>query len=151
MISDHKPFEMKKILIIGFLMQHLAGAAQTRQPDSLQLIQRYLLEIRKAVTVQKWDGQKQFQQISGLLERGMVYYQRLPQLLKQQTTVSDDEQATFFRTFRYVVQTLALYKADMKESGLKRPANKEDDAYLTNQTHELSNQLAYIRRGAGRR
>lgn len=142
---------MKKILLIGLLMQAFTGSAQTRSTDSLLLVQQYLLDIRKAVTVQKWEGEKQFQLITALLEKAYVLEKRFPHLIHNKPSVNDQMKTELYTTFRHVLFTLALYKADMKQSGLKRPTNQDDYTYLTQKTTELSKSIQRIRERARNR
>ncbi len=142
---------MKKILLIGLLMQTFTGSAQTRSTDSLLLVQQYLLDIRKAVTVQKWEGEKQFQLITALLEKAYVFEKRFPHLIHNKPSGNDQMKTELYSTFRHVLFTLALYKADMKQSGLKRPTNQDDYTYLTQKTTELSSRIQRIRDSARNR
>lgn len=132
-------------------MQTFTSSAQTRSTDSLLLIRQYLLDIRKAVTVQKWEGEKQFQLISELFQKGATFDRRLADLLKTQTAENDAAQKEIIQTFRFLIQTLALYRSDMKNTGLKRPTNQDDYIYLTQKTTELSSRIQRIRDGARNR
>jgi hypothetical protein len=136
---------MKKILLIGLLMQTFTGSAQTRSTDSLLLVQQYLLDIRKAVTVQKWEGEKQFQLITALLEKAYVLEKRFPYLIHNNPSVNKQMKSELNTTFRHILFTLALYKADMKENGLKRPTNQDDYTYLMQKTTEISRTIQRMR------
>lgn len=142
---------MKKILLIGLLLQAFAGAAQTHSTDSLLLVQEYLSDIQKTISVQQWDGEKQFQQITALLEKAYVFEKRFPHLIHNKPSVNDQIKSELYTTFRHVLFTLALYKADMKQSGLKRPTNQDDYTYLTQKTTELSSRIQRIRDSARNR
>lgn len=117
----------KKILFAIFILVfNYSNAQERRYIDSLFIVTNYLSEIDSTVKVKKWNGEHQFQKVSQLLEEGKVFQKKFPIWLKGAKKENRWHYNELINQLTLVTQTLALYKADLKSSNYKRPANVDD-------------------------
>lgn len=136
---------MIKSIYIGFLVLFTAITfAQNKSGiDSLYQVKNYLLDIRSTVNVKDWNGAQQLIKVEQLIEKGQRYETQFPLWLK--TVIREDSwhSTEMKRQFTLILQTLALYKSDLKMLQNKRPTNKEDLEFLNNSIPKLVDTIYY--------
>lgn len=136
---------MIKSIYIGFLVLFTAITfAQNKSDiDSLYQVKNYLLDIRSTVNVKDWNGAQQLIKVEQLIEKGQRYETQFPLWLK--TVIREDSwhSTEMKRQFALILQTLALYKSDLKTFQNKRPTNKEDLEFLNNSIPKLVDTIYY--------
>ncbi len=105
--------------------------------DSLYQVKNYLLDIRSTVNVKDWNGAQQLIKVEQLIEKGKKYETQFPLWLK--TVIHEDSwhSTEMKRQFTLILQTLALYKSDLKATKNKRPTNQEDLEFLNSSIPKL--------------
>lgn len=111
--------------------------------DSLYQVKDFLLDIRSTVNVKDWNGAQQLIKVEQLIEKGKSYETQFPLWLK--TVIREDiwHSTEMKRQFTLILQTLALYKSDLKTFQNKRPTNKEDLEYLNCKIPKLVDTIYY--------
>ena len=136
---------MIKSIYIGFLVLFttITFAQNKSDIDSLYQVKNYLLDIRSTVNVKDWNGAQQLIKLEQLIEKGKSYETQFPLWLK--TVIREDSwhSTEMKRQFTLILQTLALYKSDLKMLQNKRPTNKEDLEFLNNSIPKLVDTIYY--------
>lgn len=136
---------MIKIIYIGFLVLFttITFAQNKSDMDSLFQVKVFLLDIRSTVNVKDWNGAQQLIKVEQLIEKGKSYETQFPLWLK--TVIREDSwhSTEMKRQFTLILQTLALYKSDLKTFQNKRPTNKEDLEFLNNSIPKLVDTIYY--------
>lgn len=136
---------MIKSIYIGFLVLFatITFAQNKSDIDSLFQVKNYLLDIRSTVNVKDWNGAQQLIKVEQLIEKGKSYETQFPLWLK--TVIREDSwhSTEMKRQFTLILQTLALYKSDLKMLQNKRPTNKEDLEFLNNSIPKLVDTIYY--------
>ena len=136
---------MIKSIYIGFLVLFatITFAQNKSDIDSLFQVKNYLLDIRSTVNVKDWNGAQQLIKVEQLIEKGQRYETQFPLWLK--TVIREDSwhSTEMKRQFTLILQTLALYKSDLKTFQNKRPTNKEDLEFLNNSIPKLVDTIYY--------
>ena len=136
---------MIKSIYIGFLVLFttITFAQNKSDIDSLYQVKNYLLDIRSTVNVKDWNGAQQLIKVEQLIEKGKSYETQFPLWLK--TVIREDSwhSTEMKRQFTLILQTLALYKSDLKMLQNKRPTNKEDLEFLNNSIPKLVDTIYY--------
>ncbi len=136
---------MIKSIYIGFLVLFttITFAQNKSDMDSLYQVKNYLLDIRSTVNVKDWNGAQQLIKVEQLIEKGKSYETQFPLWLK--TVIREDSwhSTEMKRQFTLILQTLALYKSDLKMLQNKRPTNKEDLEFLNNSIPKLVDTIYY--------
>lgn len=136
---------MIKSIYIGFLVLFttITFAQNKSDIDSLYQVKNYLLDIRSTVNVKDWNGAQQLIKVEQLIEKGKGYETQFPLWLK--TVIREDSwhSTEMKRQFTLILQTLALYKSDLKMLQNKRPTNKEDLEFLNNSIPKLVDTIYY--------
>lgn len=136
---------MIKSIYIGFLVLFttITFAQNKSDMDSLYQVKNYLLDIRSTVNVKDWNGAQQLIKVEQLIEKGKSYETQFPLWLK--TVIREDSwhSTEMKRQFTLILQTLALYKSDLKLLQNKRPTNKEDLEFLNNSIPKLVDTIYY--------
>ena len=111
--------------------------------DSLYQVKDYLLDIRSTVNVKDWNGAQQLIKVEQLIEKGQRYETQFPLWLK--TVIREDSwhSTEMKRQFTLILQTLALYKSDLKMLHNKRPTNQEELEYLNRKIPKLVDTIYY--------
>ena len=136
---------MIKSIYIGFLVLFttITFAQNKSDIDSLFQVKDFLLDIRSTVNVKDWNGAQQLIKVEQLIEKGQRYETQFPLWLK--TVIREDSwhSTEMKRQFTLILQTLALYKSDLKLLQNKRPTNKEDLEFLNNSIPKLVDTIYY--------
>ena len=136
---------MIKSIYIGFLVLFttITSAQNKSDIDSLFQVKDFLLDIRSTVNVKDWNGAQQLIKVEQLIEKGQRYETQFPLWLK--TVIREDSwhSTEMKRQFTLILQTLALYKSDLKLLQNKRPTNKEDLEFLNNSIPKLVDTIYY--------
>lgn len=136
---------MIKSIYIGFfvLFTTITFAQNKSDIDSLFQVKDFLLDIRSTVNVKDWNGAQQLIKVEQLIEKGKSYETQFPLWLK--TVIREDSwhSTEMKRQFTLILQTLALYKSDLKLLQNKRPTNKEDLEFLNNSIPKLVDTIYY--------
>ena len=95
------------------------------------------------MNVKDWNGAQQLIKVEQLIEKGKGYETQFPLWLK--TVIREDSwhSIEMKRQFTLILQTLALYKSDLKTFQNKRPTNKEDLEFLNNSIPKLVDTIYY--------
>lgn len=111
--------------------------------DSLYQVKDFLLDIRSTVNVKDWNGAQQLIKVEQLIEKGQRYETQFPLWLK--TVIREDSwhSTEMKRQFTLILQTLALYKSDLKTFQNKRPTNQEELEYLNRKIPKLVDTIYY--------
>ena len=93
--------------------------------DSLYQVKSYLLDLRSTIIKNDGNTNEQLVKVAQLMEKGMVYEKQFPIWLK--TVIHQDSwhYTEMQRQFTLILQTLALYKSDLKTSRNKNPSNQD--------------------------
>ena len=136
---------MIKIIYIGFLVLFttITFAQNKSDMDSLFQVKVFLLDIRSTVNVKDWNGAQQLIKVEQLIEKGKSYETQFPLWLK--TVIREDSwhSTEMKRQFTLILQTLALYKSDLKMLQNKRPTNQEELEYLNRKIPKLVDTIYY--------
>ena len=136
---------MIKSIYIGFLVLFttITFAQNKSDMDSLYQVKNYLLDIRSTVNVKDWNGAQQLIKVEQLIEKGQRYETQFPLWLK--TVIREDSwhSTEMKRQFTLILQTLALYKSDLKMLQNKRPTNQEELEYLNRKIPKLVDTIYY--------
>ena len=136
---------MIKSIYIGFLVLFttITFAQNKSDIDSLFQVKNYLLDIRSTVNVKDWNGAQQLIKVEQLIEKGQRYETQFPLWLK--TVIREDSwhSTEMKRQFTLILQTLALYKSDLKMLQNKRPTNQEELEYLNRKIPKLVDTIYY--------
>ena len=136
---------MIKSIYIGFLVLFatITFAQNKSDMDSLFQVKNYLLDIRSTVNVKDWNGAQQLIKVEQLIEKGQRYETQFPLWLK--TVIREDSwhSTEMKRQFTLILQTLALYKSDLKMLQNKRPTNQEELEYLNRKIPKLVDTIYY--------
>ena len=136
---------MIKSIYIGFLVLFttITFAQNKSDIDSLYQVKNYLLDIRSTVNVKDWNGAQQLIKVEQLIEKGQRYETQFPLWLK--TVIREDSwhSTEMKRQFTLILQTLALYKSDLKTFQNKRPTNQEELEYLNRKIPKLVDTIYY--------
>lgn len=136
---------MIKIIYIGFLVLFttITFAQNKSDIDSLFQVKVFLLDIRSTVNVKDWNGAQQLIKVEQLIEKGKSYETQFPLWLK--TVIREDiwHSTEMKRQFTLILQTLALYKSDLKTFQNKRPTNQEELEYLNRKIPKLVDTIYY--------
>ena len=136
---------MIKSIYIGFLVLFttITFAQNKSDMDSLYQVKNYLLDIRSTVNVKDWNGAQQLIKVEQLIEKGKSYETQFPLWLK--TVIREDSwhSTEMKRQFTLILQTLALYKSDLKMLQNKRPTNQEELEYLNRKIPKLVDTIYY--------
>lgn len=136
---------MIKSIYIGFLVLFttITFAQNKSDIDSLFQVKDFLLDIRSTVNVKDWNGAQQLIKVEQLIEKGKSYETQFPLWLK--TVIREDSwhSTEMKRQFTLILQTLALYKSDLKMLQNKRPTNQEELEYLNRKIPKLVDTIYY--------
>ena len=136
---------MIKSIYIGFLVLFttITFAQNKSDIDSLFQVKDFLLDIRSTVNVKDWNGAQQLIKVEQLIEKGQRYETQFPLWLK--TVIREDSwhSTEMKRQFTLILQTLALYKSDLKMLHNKRPTNQEELEYLSRKIPKLVDTIYY--------
>ena len=136
---------MIKSIYIGFLVLFttITFAQNKSDIDSLYQVKDFLLDIRSTVNVKDWNGAQQLIKVEQLIEKGKGYETQFPLWLK--TVIHEDSwhSTEMKRQFTLILQTLALYKSDLKMLQNKRPTNQEELEYLNRKIPKLVDTIYY--------
>ena len=136
---------MIKSIYIGFLVLFttITFAQNKSDIDSLYQVKDFLLDIRSTVNVKDWNGAQQLIKVEQLIEKGKSYETQFPLWLK--TVIREDSwhSTEMKRQFTLILQTLALYKSDLKMLQNKRPTNQEELEYLSRKIPKLVDTIYY--------
>ena len=136
---------MIKSIYIGFLVLFttITFAQNKSDMDSLFQVKDFLLDIRSTVNVKDWNGAQQLIKVEQLIEKGKSYETQFPLWLK--TVIREDSwhSTEMKRQFTLILQTLALYKSDLKMLQNKRPTNQEELEYLNRKIPKLVDTIYY--------
>ena len=136
---------MIKSIYIGFLVLFttITFAQNKSDMDSLFQVKVFLLDIRSTVNVKDWNGAQQLIKVEQLIEKGKSYETQFPLWLK--TVIREDSwhSTEMKRQFTLILQTLALYKSDLKMLQNKRPTNQEELEYLNRKIPKLVDTIYY--------
>ena len=136
---------MIKSIYIGFLVLFttITFAQNKSDIDSLFQVKDFLLDIRSTVNVKDWNGAQQLIKVEQLIEKGKGYETQFPLWLK--TVIREDSwhSTEMKRQFTLILQTLALYKSDLKMLQNKRPTNQEELEYLNRKIPKLVDTIYY--------
>lgn len=136
---------MIKSIYIGFLVLFttITFAQNKSDIDSLFQVKDFLLDIRSTVNVKDWNGAQQLIKVEQLIEKGQRYETQFPLWLK--TVIREDSwhSTEMKRQFTLILQTLALYKSDLKMLQNKRPTNQEELEYLNRKIPKLVDTIYY--------
>ena len=136
---------MIKSIYIGFLVLFttITFAQNKSDIDSLYQVKNYLLDIRSTVNVKDWNGKQQLIKVSQLIEKGKGYDKQFPIWLKTVLNSDSWHYMEMKRQFTLILQTLALYKSDLKTLQNKRPTNLEDLEFLNSRISQLVDTIYY--------
>ena len=136
---------MIKSIYIGFLVLFttITFAQNKSDMDSLYQVKNYLLDIRSTVNVKDWNGALQLIKVEQLIEKGKSYETQFPLWLKSVIHEDSWHSTEMKRQFTLILQTLALYKSDLKMLPNKRPPPKEDLEFLNNSIPKLVDTIYY--------
>ena len=135
---------IKSICMVFLVLFTTITFAQNKSDiDSLYQVKNYLLDIRSTVNVKDWNGAQQLIKLEQLIEKGKSYETQFPLWLK--TVIREDSwhSTEMKRQFTLILQTLALYKSDLKMLQNKRPTNQEELEYLNRKIPKLVDTIYY--------
>lgn len=135
---------IKSICMVFLVLFTTITSAQNKSDtDSLYQVKNYLLDIRSTVNVKDWNGAQQLIKVEQLIEKGKGYETQFPLWLK--TVIHEDSwySTEMKRQFTLILQTLALYKSDLKTLQNKRPTNIEDLEFLNSRISQLVDNIYY--------
>ena len=135
---------IKSICMVFLVIFTTITIAQNKSDiDSLYQVNNFLLDIRSTVNLKKWNGAQQLIKVEQLIEKGKGYETQFPLWLK--TVIREDSwhSIEMKRQFTLILQTLALYKSDLKMLQNKRPTNQEELEYLNRKIPKLVDTIYY--------
>lgn len=135
---------IKSICMVFLVLFTTITIAQNKSDiDSLYQVNNFLLDIRSTVNLKKWNGAQQLIKVEQLIEKGKGYETQFPLWLK--TVIREDSwhSIEMKRQFTLILQTLALYKSDLKMLQNKRPTNQEELEYLNRKIPKLVDTIYY--------
>jgi len=112
-------------IILLLLCIQSCFAQSTQRADSLLMIKKYLLGVQKSVNMKQTKMQKIIT-LDTLIAKGIKEEQVLQRNIARRLKESANQQDELLRTFHFIVQSLALYKSDLKSEG----ASPLEDRYL---------------------
>ena len=139
-IKLKKDIGLIKNICIGFLVLYttITSAQNKSDIDSLYQVNNFLLDIRSTVNVKDWNSVKQHEKVALLLyEKAKEYEKQFPKWLKSVIPEDNWHSTKMKRQFTLILQTLALYKSDLKTFQKKLPTNQEDLEFLNNSIPKL--------------
>ena len=129
---------IKKISMSFFVLFTSIAFAQNKSDiDSLYQVNNFLLDIRSTVNVKDWNSVKQHEKVALLYEKAKEYEKQFPKWLKSVIPEDNWHSTKMKRQFTLILQTLALYKSDLKTLQKKLPTNQEDLEFLNNSIPKL--------------
>ncbi|MBU3714300.1 MAG: hypothetical protein FGM46_05060 [Ferruginibacter sp.] len=133
---------MKRFIILFcfFIIKGEAATCQTKKADTsinAQLIE-YLKSAQKLVIYKKESGVKKYNQIQALLSVG---YDLDKKLAVQQNEFKTRHIDFLKEQFRWIIQSIIIYKSDLKLSNYRLPRNNSEIKYLSKKIPELLNYL----------
>lgn len=135
---------IKKISMSFFVLFTSIAFAQNKSDiDSLYQVKDYLLGIRSTVNVENCKEEEQLIKVSRLIEKGKKYETQFPLWLKSVIHVDSWHYTEMNRQFTLILQTLALYKSDLKTLQNKRPTNQKDLKFLNSSIPKLVDTIYY--------
>ena len=136
---------MIKNIFMGFLILFttITIAQNKSDIDSFYQVSNYLLDIRSTVNVKDWNGAQQLIKVEQLIEKGKSYETQFPLCLKSVIHEDSWHSTEMKRQFTLILQTLALYKSDLKILQNKRPTNQEDLEFLNSSIPKLVDTIYY--------
>ncbi|OYX83687.1 MAG: hypothetical protein B7Y83_10680 [Flavobacteriales bacterium 32-34-25] len=135
---------IKKISMSFFVLFTSIAFAQNKSDiDSLYQVKDYLLGIRSTVNVKDWDSVKQHEKVALLYEKAKEYETQYPRWLKTVIHEESSHYSEMKRQLTLILQTLALYKSDLKTLQNKRPTNQEDLEFLNSSIPKLVDSIYY--------
>ena len=136
---------MIKNIFMGFLILFttITIAQNKSDIDSFYQVSNYLLDIRSTVNVKDWNGAQQLIKVEQLIEKGKGYEKQFPLWLKSVIHEDSWHSTEMKRQFTLILQTLALYKSDLKILQNKRPTNQEDLEFLNSSIPKLVDTIYY--------
>lgn len=136
---------MIKNIFMGFLILFttITIAQNKSDIDSFYQVSNYLLDIRSTVNVKDWNEAQQLIKVEQLIEKGKGYEKQFPLWLKSVIHEDSWHSTEMKRQFTLILQTLALYKSDLKILQNKRPTNQEDLEFLNSSIPKLVDTIYY--------
>lgn len=122
---------IKRLLVCLFLAGPLAAGAQpTGRADSLWVAENYLTSIQQTINNTKLAEKQRLVQLDSLTRLATGYKQLFAAELKK--VVSDDqERENMNRSLNYILQSMVLYKSDIKKNNYKRSKSSNTElSYL---------------------
>ncbi|MBP7555650.1 MAG: hypothetical protein KA821_05275 [Chitinophagaceae bacterium] len=122
---------IKQLLICLLLTGPLAGAAQSAGgADSLWVVKNYLMSIQQTINNTKFTEKQRIVQLDSLTRLSTGYKQLFAAELKK--VVPDDrERENMNRSLNYILQSMVLYKSDIKKNNYKRSKSSNTElSYL---------------------
>jgi DNA repair ATPase RecN len=126
------------------LLFFLAINAQNKNHiDSLYQVKNYLLDLRSTVIKNDWNTNEQLIKVSQLMEKGKDYEKQFPIWLNAVLHEDSRHYTEMQRQFTLILQTLALYKSDLKAKPNQLPNNLDDLKFLNNSIPKLVHEIYY--------
>ena len=135
---------IKKISFVFVLLFTSMMFAQNKNHiDSLYQVKNYLLDLRSTVIKNDWNTNEQLIKVSQLMEKGKDYEKQFPIWLNAVLHEDSWHYTEMQRQFTLILQTLALYKSDLKAKPNQRPNNLDDLKFLNNSIPKLVDEIYY--------
>ncbi|MFT3823358.1 MAG: hypothetical protein QM731_05535 [Chitinophagaceae bacterium] len=129
-----------KILLVVLLFAH-AGRAQQKAADSLLMVKDFLYEIKLSIPAKSDEVTGSINKLQTLLRREPFYRQLIGRqiaiVMPGNTTVSKE----MIQQFKFIVQSAALLRSDLKQAGLQSKAAQNEVKYLNRNIQPLADQL----------
>lgn len=135
---------IKKTLLAIALLCYFSSFAftQTRSSiDTLLQIKDYLLEVKNLASNSTINGKERYGKVSALLKSAIAKEAQFKEHLKSVTNENNSDYKELTGKLHWILQSIALYKADIVSSGYKRPPNSSEEQYLNQNIPPLVNQL----------
>lgn len=134
---------IKQLIICFFLFVPLAAAAQSAsRADSLWVVENYLTSIQHTINNPKLTEKQRIIHLDSLTRLATGYKQLFAAELKK--FVSDDRECeNLNRSLNYILQSMVLYKSDIKNNNYKRSKSSNTElAYLNNNIPRLISSIS---------
>ena len=122
---------IKQLIICFFLFAPLAASAQSaNRADSLWVVENYLTSIQQTINNPKLTEKRKVAQLDSLIRLATGYKQLFTSQIKK--IVSDEQECeNMNRSLNYILQSMALYKSDIKKNNYKpSKSSSQEVTYL---------------------
>lgn len=125
---------IKQLIICFFLFAPLAAAAQSAsRADSLWVVENYLTSIQQTINNPKLTEKQRIIHLDSLTRLATGYKQLFAAELKK-VVLDDRECENMNRSLNYILQSMVLYKSDIKNNNYKRSKSSGEEAAYLNTT-----------------